>query len=824
MIVVLATFPGDQELAFKNVQWWNELGGCRGHEILFIHDSRCYSGTVDAIGIELSKAFDKVHPFIAHTPMDGWPEGANYFFRAATNWMERTQWPSFMWMEPDAIPIKRGWLDVIVAEYKSCGKKFLGDRVEVTVAGREVPLHMSGVGIYPNPLHAYAGEAYRAHEIAWDMAGKDQIVPQAHFTKLIEHAWKHPSFRSLSEVATQIRPECMLFHSSKDGSLIDLLRKQQNPAVPVLADKAVETNQVSGGEVRESTGADRRVTQYEISRGGREPITDIFIRTYPGDYPWLEYSLHSMIKFCTGFRKVWVVSPAPPPPFIAQEPFDNNINWKVLADETPDGYLAQQISKLYADFLTQNEPDYIMHVDSDVIFHTPCTPRTFFWGNKLAWYYTPYSEIETPWQPIMEKFMGFPQPFEFMRRFPMLMPRWIYPKLREFCHRIHGRVMSDYVAAQPLREFSEFNALGCYAYFHHKDDFVWINTIAPEPFVIPNPVAKQFHSWGGITPEVQTEIDTLLRGAEKADSKPSDSGPHFIPPVENSAPSQLATLQDRYKLGEWLNSAGLDGFGVEIGVHLGIFSESILSQWKGQALFLVDPWKDWTQEEYWDATRTQNWPLCYEATMERVAKYPGRTVVMRMTSDEAALKFPPSFFSFVYIDGNHHLPQVRRDIENWWPLLKPGGLFCGHDYLDADNEVWKCDVKKEVDAFAERMGLPLHNIGDNGWFILKPISSEVSQESKGNGDLSRCAPEPPPVRPLFDMHNAVCYLKEFAETSTNHRMRLMVTLAKNDLTPRWPKRKRRKKQQRETTVPNDTPKAEAHTPASRRRKTSQRTG
>ena len=54
------------------------------------------------------------------------------------------------------------------------------------------------------------------------MAARHQIVPQCHFTKLIEHAWKHPSFTDLNELETQIRNEAVLFHSSKDGSLIKI--------------------------------------------------------------------------------------------------------------------------------------------------------------------------------------------------------------------------------------------------------------------------------------------------------------------------------------------------------------------------------------------------------------------------------------------------------------------------------------------------------------------------------------------------------------------------------------------------------------------------
>lgn len=34
----------------------------------------------------------------------------------------------------------------------------------------------------------------------------------------------------------------------------------------------------------------------------------------------------------------------------------------------------------------------------------------------------------------------------------------------------------------------------------------------------------------------------------------------------------------------------------------------------------------------------------------------------------------------VFIDGDHEIEEVRRDIELYRPLLEQGGLLCGHDY------------------------------------------------------------------------------------------------------------------------------------------------
>ncbi len=38
-------------------------------------------------------------------------------------------------------------------------------------------------------------------------------------------------------------------------------------------------------------------------------------------------------------------------------------------------------------------------------------------------------------------------------------------------------------------------------------------------------------------------------------------------------------------------------------------------------------------------------------------------------------------FDFIYIDGDHSLPQVKKDIENSWNVLSQGGTLWIDDYL-----------------------------------------------------------------------------------------------------------------------------------------------
>jgi len=296
MILAIAFCERDQDLMLQNIRWWNELGGCKGHKAVLWRDRRTNLDIAKEIQAEAFKCFDDVLVFTAGAEIDGWPEGANYFMRIASGYLQnRKDCRYFLWMEPDAIPITPGWMDRLEEEYKRAGKPFMGDRVEVN----DVPLHMSGVGVYMNPLHEKAGEAYRAHDTAWDMAAREQIVPNAHFTDLIEHAWKHPTFTSINELSTQINDKTVLFHSSKDGSLIRLLRQKRGGTKVAIHDEN-EPGPTPGSPSPLLRSAQGNISPFQYETA---PTCDIFIRTYPNDYEWLNYCLESIRKYCSGFRR-----------------------------------------------------------------------------------------------------------------------------------------------------------------------------------------------------------------------------------------------------------------------------------------------------------------------------------------------------------------------------------------------------------------------------------------------------------------------------------------------------------------------------------------
>lgn len=244
----------------------------------------------------------------------------------------------------------------------------------------------------------------------------------------------------------------------------------------------------------------------EEAKKEKDMICDIFIKTYPADYEWLKYCCRSINKFAAGFRKTVIIAP--------DERHDSEgYEWQQrheygLGNPRFDGYLSQQVFKLNAD--TFSDAEFILHIDSDTIFTRPVTPETYFTNDKIDWMMTPYSMIETPWQPITEKFLGQPVEFEFMRRPPQMLPHWLYAALRERCVKRNGRTLDQYVMEQPYRAFSEYNALGAFAYYFYRDKFNWINTVQVPESEWPTLTVLQKYSHGGLTPEIVAEFEHIL--------------------------------------------------------------------------------------------------------------------------------------------------------------------------------------------------------------------------------------------------------------------------------------------------------------------------
>lgn len=323
MNVVVSIAAHEIEMARRWFDWVIELGGTEGHSIFMIPASglpiaEIVAKAVTAFGgrvtIIVDEEAEKSDWQISEPTRSA--SGPNSAFRQVAWYFYHKKLGPYFWCELDCIPLKKEWLDQLEAEYKECGKPFMGANVEIA----NVPPHMSGNGIYTDIIAQAPSlvmrtnwsnnEQSQSFELAFDIAGAREVIPRAHWTKLIQHKFRYEGFKSRQEFDAVIDPSAVVFHSDKSGSIYPYLRENlsggekqpckhgaaeakdglnsaivqpnnapppaQKPltAVPALAEPP-RCDTTASGEARESEKPERRgiSAQSEIkldSRGGSQ--------------------------------------------------------------------------------------------------------------------------------------------------------------------------------------------------------------------------------------------------------------------------------------------------------------------------------------------------------------------------------------------------------------------------------------------------------------------------------------------------------------------------------------------------------------------------
>lgn len=113
-------------------------------------------------------------------------------------------------------------------------------------------------------------------------------------------------------------------------------------------------------------------------------------------------------------------------------------------------------------------------------------------------------------------------------------------------------------------------------------------------------------------------------------------------------------------------------------------------------LYTVDPYKGYQD---WNGEITQETVERFrDVAIKNLQKFGDRVQMIRETSLDAVTKINTIVdgeapFDFIFVDGDHSYEATLADCEAYYPLLKKGGIFCGHDYQTLE------DVKRSVDDF-----------------------------------------------------------------------------------------------------------------------------
>jgi hypothetical protein len=148
-------------------------------------------------------------------------------------------------------------------------------------------------------------------------------------------------------------------------------------------------------------------------------------------------------------------------------------------------------------------------------------------------------------------------------------------------------------------------------------------------------------------------------------------------------------------LAPYIKRLGDDVVGIEVGTCRAESTSYLLEKCPNiMRIFTIDPYKSYQD---WNGEITQDViDKFMKAAKKNLKPYGDRVRMIREPSLEATNNFTDTLVDFVFIDGDHSYEATLADCEAYYPFLKKGGFFCGHDYANLDS------VRKAVTDFREK--------------------------------------------------------------------------------------------------------------------------
>ena len=162
---------------------------------------------------------------------------------------------------------------------------------------------------------------------------------------------------------------------------------------------------------------------------------------------------------------------------------------------------------------------------------------------------------------------------------------------------------------------------------------------------------------------------------------------------------------------------------VEIGTRFGESTIHLLESCNIKKLVTIDPflqYEDFKHDGAWQIATDET----YEKTKQLLSKYENLELVRKLSSDAVEI-FEDESIDFIFIDGNHSYEYVTKDLEDYYPKVKTGGILCGDDYfMNASGYGGRKMVQEAVNDFAMKNSLELHTQGTHGgypknWVMIK---------------------------------------------------------------------------------------------------------
>lgn len=230
------------------------------------------------------------------------------------------------------------------------------------------------------------------------------------------------------------------------------------------------------------------------------PTHQFLVASYRKDFPWLRTNLRSLQKFSRGFLPPAVV--VPPEDEALARAVVGQVGYGEVQVKAGPGFGRAQVVMLSGDIHCPGA-DYVYLTGSDCMAVREFDFSEYWLNGKPLMLFNTWSHLVKHGAPCMswkagtEHALGGTSQGEFMRRLPIVYPRALYAACRAAVQARHGD-FERYVlhSVNHVRNFSESNVLGEYAFRHMRDVYTW--HCLDTAHYLGAFAMTQFWSWGGL--------------------------------------------------------------------------------------------------------------------------------------------------------------------------------------------------------------------------------------------------------------------------------------------------------------------------------------
>ena len=185
-----------------------------------------------------------------------------------------------------------------------------------------------------------------------------------------------------------------------------------------------------------------------------------------------------------------------------------------------------------------------------------------------------------------------------------------------------------------------------------------------------------------------------------------------------------------------LNSLDRDIVAAEVGVAFGTnmfhMMEKVPRITKYYAVDQWDEYKDYADDCPWGHMDVKMMQSVGETFLDKLNspdnKNTNKVVLIKKPSETGHHFIENDSLDWIFIDANHSHKSVYQDCMNYWPKVKKGGVFSGHDWFTDDRGV--NTVRNGIYQFCDEMGIdknsiismrddPDHHKNEGCWMIWK---------------------------------------------------------------------------------------------------------